>query len=103
VTHCGKIEEIIVLNTLDTPKVENIPEPIEQPIPKSQEHSLSHTIQPPFPKRLEMKIKQLEFDLVYELRNVCIKILLLQEIKDILIYAKTMRELCTKKPGRQKK
>lgn len=50
-----------------------------------------------------MKIKQPEFDLVSELRSVCIKISLLQEIKDIPIYAKTVRELCTKKPRRQKK
>ena len=40
---------------------------------------------------------------MFELRNVCIKILLLQAIKDIPIYAKTMREICTKKLGRQKR
>ena len=50
-----------------------------------------------------MKLKQLEFDLVSELKNVCIEIPLLQEIKDIPIYAKTVMELCTKRPGRQKR
>ena len=34
---------------------------------------------------------------------MCINIPLLQAIKDIPIYAKTMKELCTKKLGRQKK
>ena len=50
-----------------------------------------------------MKIKKPKFDLVPELRNVGIKIPLLQEIRDILIYAKKVRELCTKKSGRWKK
>lgn len=40
---------------------------------------------------------------MFELRNVCIKIPLLQEIKDIPIYTKIVRELCTKRPGRQKR
>jgi hypothetical protein len=34
---------------------------------------------------------------------VCIKIPLLQAIKDILIYTKIIRYLCIKKPGRKKK
>jgi hypothetical protein len=42
-------------------------------------------------------------DIEDELRNVCIKIPLLQAIKDILIYAKIIRDLCIKKPGRKKK
>ena len=50
-----------------------------------------------------MKLKQPQFDLLFELRNACIKIPLLQEIKDIPIYAKTVRVLCTTKPRRQKR
>jgi hypothetical protein len=42
-------------------------------------------------------------DIEDELRNVCIKIPLLQAIKDIPIYAKIIRYLCIKKPGRKKK
>jgi hypothetical protein len=38
-----------------------------------------------------------------ELQNVCIKIPLLQDIKDIPIYAKIIRDICIKKPGRKKK
>jgi hypothetical protein len=37
-----------------------------------------------------------------ELKNISIKIPLLQAIKDIPIYAKTIKELCNKKTGRKK-
>jgi hypothetical protein len=38
-----------------------------------------------------------------ELRNVCVKIPLLQAIKDVPIYSKTIKELCIKKPSRKQK
>jgi hypothetical protein len=38
-----------------------------------------------------------------ELKNICVKILLLQAIKDIPIYSKVVKELCIKKLGRKKK
>ena len=44
-----------------------------------------------------------QFDLENELKNVCIKIPLLQAIRDIPIYSKMVRELCLKKPGRKQK
>jgi hypothetical protein len=44
-----------------------------------------------------------ENDLEVQLRNLCVKILLLQAIKDIPILAKTIKELCLQKPGREKK
>jgi hypothetical protein len=58
---------------------------------------------PPYPERLaiENPIVLPEFDLEAELQNVCVKIPLLQAIKDIPIYAKTVRDLCIKKPGRK--
>jgi hypothetical protein len=54
---------------------------------------------PPFPERLalEKKITQSGYDLLDELKNVCIRIPLLQAMKDIPIYARTVRELCIKK------
>jgi hypothetical protein len=52
---------------------------------------------------LEKPVVQPEFDLETELRNVCVKIPLLQAIKDVPIYAKTIRELCIKNPGRKRK
>ena len=38
-----------------------------------------------------------------ELKNSYVKVPLLQEIKEILIYAKTVKELCIKKTGKKKK
>jgi hypothetical protein len=42
-------------------------------------------------------------DIEDELRNVCIKIPLLQDNKYIPIYAKIIRDIFLKKPGRKKK
>jgi hypothetical protein len=44
-----------------------------------------------------------EFDVLDELRNVCVKIPLLQAIKDIPIYTKEIRELCSKKINKIRK
>ena len=54
---------------------------------------------PPFPERLNLPrpIVTPDFDILGELRNLCIKIPLLQAIQDIPIYAKTIKELCGKK------
>lgn len=62
-------------------------------------------ISPLFPKRLVIPklITYLDFDLVGELKNLCIKIPLLQNIQDIPIYAKTIKELCVKRPVRKVK
>ena len=38
-----------------------------------------------------------------ELKNICIKIPLLQAIKDIPIYSKVIKELCIKCPGKKQK
>jgi hypothetical protein len=48
---------------------------------------------PPFPERLliEKPIVQSEFGIMNELRNVCVKIPLLQAIIDVPIYAKTIK------------
>jgi hypothetical protein len=60
-------------------------------IPKHKESESQHNTQtqvpqmPPFPERLliEKLIVQSEFDIMNELRNVCVKIPLLQAIKDV--------------------
>ena len=44
-----------------------------------------------------------QFDLENELKNVCIRITLLQAIRDVPIYSNMVRELCLKKPGRKQK
>ena len=59
----------------------------------------------PYPERLliENPVVRLQFDLENELKNVCIKIPLLQAIRDVPIYSKMVSELCLKKPGRKQK
>jgi hypothetical protein len=44
-----------------------------------------------------------KFDIVGEVKNSCVKIPLLQALQDIPIYAKTIKELCGKKPRRKSK
>ena len=60
---------------------------------------------PPYSERLaiEKPIVVPEFNLEDELKNLCVRIPLLQAIKDIPIYGKIVRELCLKKSGRKKK
>ena len=45
----------------------------------------------------KLSISLLDFDVLNELTNVCVKIPLLQAIKDIPIYTKAVKELCLNK------
>lgn len=73
---------------------------IEQPV---------STAAPPFPEILqvdrgvEKHIILPNYDFLDELKNICIKIPLLQAIKEIPILAKTIKEFSIKKPGRKAK
>jgi hypothetical protein len=61
--------------------------------------------EPPFPERLALT-KTLEppaFNLLGELQNLYVKIPLLQALRDVPIYARTVRDICIKKPGRKAK
>ena len=51
----------------------------------------------------KLPISLSEFDVLDELKNVCVKIPLLQSIKDIPIYTKSIKELCSKKTNKRKK
>ena len=42
-----------------------------------------------------------QFNLLGELKNIYVKIPLLQALQDIPIYDRTIRDLCTKKPGKK--
>jgi hypothetical protein len=89
--------------TQNTPAEEEVSPPIpiiSQSVRVPQQINL-----PPYPKRLLVKKPDppLHRDIEDELRNVCIKIPMLQAIKDIPIYAKIIRDLCIKKLGRKKK
>jgi hypothetical protein len=52
---------------------------------------------------IEKPMIRMEFDIINELRNIYVKIPLLQAIKDIPICNKVIKELCIKKTGRKKK
>lgn len=81
--------------------------PTEQPLQeedvvRQQTHDQAIKSSPPFPERLIIPcpIEHPEFDILGELRNLCIKIPL-QAIQDIPIYAKSIKELCIRKPKRR--
>jgi hypothetical protein len=60
---------------------------------------------PPYPEilNLENYLTQLDFDFLGELKNVCVKIPLLQAIKDVLIYSKVEQKRFLRKPDRKSK
>lgn len=61
--------------------------------------------EPPYPERisLEKPNNLYEYDFVIELKNVCVKVTLLQYIKYIPIFTKTIRDMCLKIPRRKRK
>jgi hypothetical protein len=79
--------------------------PQEIPSPNSFAIEAPHEVNPPYPERLLIKKTKepLEHNIEIKLRNICVKIPLLHAIKDIPIYAKIVRDLCIKNPGRKRK
>eukprot|EP00253_Pinus_taeda_P025341 PITA_25341 len=72
---------------------------------ESSSNRTSQTAEPPFPERLALT-KTFEppaFNLLGELQNLYVKISLLQALRDVPIYARTVRDICIKKPGRKAK
>eukprot|EP00253_Pinus_taeda_P005135 PITA_05135 len=67
---------------------------------RQQTQNKTTTSSPPFPERVVIPrpIHQPNFDILGELQNLYIKIPFLQAIHDIPIYAKTINELCIKRP-----
>eukprot|EP00253_Pinus_taeda_P026627 PITA_26627 len=62
-------------------------------------------LNPPFPDQLvhiKPPLSIPQFDVLDELKNVYIKIPLLQAIKDIPIYTKAIKDMCLKKPARRR-
>jgi hypothetical protein len=70
---------------------------------ESQDPNKDATPSPPFLEILMIKKPTIypNFDIVGELKNLYIKIPLLQALQDIPIYAKTIKELCGRKPVRK--
>eukprot|EP00253_Pinus_taeda_P025515 PITA_25515 len=60
---------------------------------------------PPFPERLTVTTQPNleETELLGELKQLCVKIPLLQAIKDVPIYNKLIKEKCFRHPGRRKR
>lgn len=58
---------------------------------------------PPYPEILSLRkqIPRREFYFLGELENLFVKILLLHAMKDVSIYAKTIKEFFSKKPQRK--
>ena len=46
-------------------------------------------------------MEQPQFNLLGELKNIYVKIPLLQALHDVPIYTKTVQDLCVRKPGRK--
>eukprot|EP00253_Pinus_taeda_P025356 PITA_25356 len=71
----------------------------EEHVNRQQTQNQATTSSPPFPECLVISrpIQQPNFDILGELKNLYIKIPFLQAIQDILIYAKTIKELCIKR------
>jgi len=63
------------------------------------------TKHPPYPRSLveTSMTSHMESDFLRELRNLHVQIPLLQAIRDVLVYAKIVRDLCIKKLGRKPK
>ena len=74
-------------------------------IEQTQKGQLEDNWAPSYPERLALEKPVIPFknSIETKLKNLCVNIPLLQAIRDIPIYAKTVRELCLKKVGRKKK
>ena len=86
-----------ILEDVNIPKVLVPTHPPQEPIQEQ--------IIPPFPARLviEKPVVHSEYDILNELKHICIKILLLQAIKAIPIYSEVIKELCLKRLGKKQK
>lgn len=67
---------------------------------EEREESMLRLNSPPFPKKLTHLVQHTpkENELLGELKNICVKIILLQAIKDVPIYKKLIKEKCFKHP-----
>ena len=59
--------------------------------------------EPPYPERLILLkvVRQPQFNLLGELKNLYVKSVVIQALYDVPIYARTIQDLCTRKPGRK--
>ena len=84
--------------------LDNQPPPPPREVEEEREER-NLKVNPPFPKRLAQPLQPTpeETELLGELKNLCVKIPLLEAIKDVPIYNKLINEKCFKHPRRQKR
>jgi hypothetical protein len=96
----GRIVEPIIE---DDPYSESDKESRERPSADTEEidQPIIESTDPPFPKRLKITkpVELPSFNLLGEFKNLHVNIPLLQVIRDVPIYTKTVRDLCIRKPG----
>ena len=99
-TYAEEIQEINLRSGKVLP--DSFPPPREFEEDK-EESELKET--PPFPKRLSVIVKPTleETEILGELKHLCVKIPLLQAIKDVHIYNRLIKEKCFRHPGRCKR
>jgi len=104
----GRIVEPIIDDITDADKEEAAKEKSANNNVETAElapNNTTQTVDPPFPEHLALT-KTLEppaFNILGELQNLYVKIPLLQALRDVPIYARTVRDVCIKKPGRKAK
>ena len=78
---------------------------MNQKFPPQNPVTKEHHNNPPYPERISLAKQHPhpEFDFLGELQNLFVRIPLLQAMRDVLIYVKTIGEHCSKKPGRKPK
>eukprot|EP00253_Pinus_taeda_P032953 PITA_32953 len=99
-TYVVEIQEINLRSRKVLP--ERQPPPLEEE--EEKQESEPQAI-PPFPERLTVTTQPNpeETELLGELKQLCVKIPLLQAIKDVPIYNKLIKEKCFRHPGRRKR
>jgi len=104
----GRIVEPIIDDITNSDKEETAKEKSSNNNVETAESPSNKAVQiaePPFPEHLTLT-KTLEppvFNLLGELHNLYVKIPLLQALRDVPIYARTVRDICIKKPRRKAK
>eukprot|EP00253_Pinus_taeda_P004093 PITA_04093 len=104
----GRIVEPIIDDITDSEKEETRKEKSsnkDTEILESSSNKTVQTVEPPFPERLTLTktFEPLSFNLLGELQNLYVKISLLQALRDVPIYARTVRDIFVRKPGRKAK
>lgn len=95
-----EIQEINLRSGKFLPDIQPPPREVEE----DKEESEPKT-NPPFPERLSMTVQPTpeETELLGELKLLCVKIPLLQAIKDVPIYNRLIKEKCFRNLGRRKR